>query len=72
MAGKGRYPGYKRFFSSAAGIFGVGRRPTRRPKRRPKPRERLDRKPETALAKSLSPRKEGRWPLDYKNILKNK
>ena len=25
MAGNGRYPGYKRFFSSAAGIFGVGR-----------------------------------------------
>ena len=68
MAGKARYPEYKRFLSGAAGIFGVGRRPTRRPK----PRERLDRKPETALAKSLSPREEGRWPLDYKNILKNK
>ena len=23
------YPGYQRFFSRAAGIFGVGRRPTR-------------------------------------------
>ena len=26
------YPGYQRFFSRAAGIFGVGRRPTQRPK----------------------------------------
>ena len=35
-----RYPGYQKFFSRAAGIFGVGRRPTRL----------------RALEKSLAPR----------------
>ena len=47
------YPGYQRFFSRAAGIFGVGRRP--------KPRAarvtiKTWQKPETALEKSLAPR----------------
>ena len=42
-----RYPGYQRFFSRAAGIFGVGRRP--------KPRA------ATALEKSLAPRLCVRW-----------
>ena len=46
------YPGYQRFFSRAAGIFGVGRRP--------KPRGakltiKTWQKPETALGKSLAP-----------------
>ena len=39
------YPGYQRFFSRAAGIFGVGRRP----------KLRAAKKPETALEKSLAP-----------------
>ena len=47
------YPGYQRFFSRAAGIFGVGRRP--------KPEAarvtiKTWQKPETALEKSLAPR----------------
>ena len=55
------YPGYQGFFSRAAGIFGVGRRPKPRVA---KPREKLfarvtiktRQKPETALEKSLAPR----------------
>ena len=41
------YPGYQRFFSRAAGIFGVGRSYERR---------KTWQKPETALEKSLAPR----------------
>ena len=53
------YPGYQRFFSPAARIFGVGRRPK---PRAAKPSEKMHgspiktgQKPETALEKSLAP-----------------
>ena len=60
------YPGYRRFFSLAAGIFVVGRRPKpRAAKRREKPQRFFARvtiktrqKPETALEKTLAPRVE--------------
>ena len=44
-----RYPGYQRFFSRAAGIFGVGRSHER-------VTIKTSQKPETALEKSLAPR----------------
>ena len=45
------YAGYQRFFSRAAGIFGVGRRPTHL-----RVTIKTWQKPETALEKSLAPR----------------
>ena len=47
------YLGYQRFFSRAAGIFGVGRSHERRSR---------EKKRETALEKSLAPRVIDHWP----------
>ena len=52
------YRGYQRFFSRAAGIFGVGRRPTHLSRRCVGLRVTIQtwQKPETALEKSVAPR----------------